>query len=93
MTISQIAEQLQLALANRGVYVKLAIRPKENSSSGKDVDHAKSICSRDRFGPRCTNTLAGSDPSPFHAASVGLSMSPDPPLGSGGSAFQSSGGQ
>ena len=40
-----------------------------------------------------TKSLAGSDPSPFHAASFGLSLSADPAAGSQGSAVQSAGCQ
>jgi hypothetical protein len=57
MTISQIVTQLQLALAKRGVYVKLANRL---DFVGKDVRHAKPFCAGDCLGPRRTKSIAGS---------------------------------
>jgi hypothetical protein len=48
MTVSQIIAQLQLALAKRGVYVKLANRL---NLLGKDVRHAKPLCAADCLGP------------------------------------------
>jgi hypothetical protein len=74
MTISQIIAQLQLALAKRGVYVKLANRL---NLLGKDVRHAKPFCAADCLGPGNTRSIAGSQPSPLHAASLGLSLSAD----------------
>jgi hypothetical protein len=74
MTSSQIAAQLQLALAKRGVYVKLANRL---DFMGKDVRHAKPLCAADCLGPRSTKSIAGSQSSPLHAASLGLSLSAD----------------
>jgi len=48
MTISQIIAQLQLVLAKRGVYVKLAYRL---YLLGKDVRFANPLCAADCLGP------------------------------------------
>jgi hypothetical protein len=74
MTSSQIVAQLQLALAKRGVYVKLA---KRLDLVGKDVRHAKPLCAADCLGPRSTISIAGSQSSPLNTASLGLSLSAD----------------
>jgi hypothetical protein len=45
MTISQVAEQAQLAWTKQGVCVNLAKRAMDRSRcSDRDVDHAKAIC-------------------------------------------------
>jgi len=43
-------------------------------SRGKDVRHAKPICAADCTGPRYAKSLAGSYPSPLHAAGSGVSL-------------------
>jgi hypothetical protein len=58
---------------------------------GKDVRHAIPLCAADCLGPPSTESIAGSHPSPFHAASLGLSLPADLAAGSQGSAFQSTG--
>jgi hypothetical protein len=74
MTSSQIVAQLQVVLAKRAVYVMLANRL---DIVGKDVRHAKPFCAADCLGPRSTKSIAGSQPSPLHAPSFGLSLSAD----------------
>jgi hypothetical protein len=71
MTGSQLLAQLQLALAKSDVYVKLA----DLDLLGKDVRHAKPFCAAYCLGPRSTKSIAGSQPSSLHAASLGLSLS------------------
>ena len=94
MTISQMSEQLHLGLASRDVCVMLANRPQGMFVyRGKDVDHAKPICSRNCLGFRSTTAVGGVDPSPFHPASLGLSVSANLADGSCPSAFQSTGRQ
>src|ERR1700722_536996 len=88
MTISQIPEQLQLAWTKWDVCVKLANRCMDFLSLGKDVDHAKPICSGDCLGVRRTKTVGGSHASPFHPTSFGLPLSTDFAIGPRRSAFQ-----